>query len=109
MLGNGASPDKRAAVFDLLPHGDKYRVVFDNGDHMVFNGGYTQESGLFMQFIGNDSPHTVAATTALIHKQLSLLTSKFLDAYLKDDADAKVWLVQSAAETLGRAGAWVTK
>ena len=109
MLGNGASPDKRSAVFDLLPSGDKYRVVFENGDHMVFGGDTNRMNEAFLQHIGNKSPRTDAATTALINNQLRIITQKFLDANLKGDGGAKSWLHQDAASALGNAGTWTKK
>jgi predicted dienelactone hydrolase len=109
MLGNGASPDKRSAVFDALPPGDKYRVIFENGDHMAFNGGATQESETFLQLIDNRSAQTNATTAALIHATANTLTLKFLDAYVKDEASARVWLANDAAQALGSAGVWDRK
>jgi hypothetical protein len=109
MLGNGASPDKRSAVYDALPVGDKYRVIFENGYHMVFNGGATQESETFLQFIDNRSARTNPTTAALIHAKANTLTLKFLDAYVKDDAKAKLWLANEAAQILGDAGVWDRK
>ncbi len=109
MLGNGASPDRRAAVFDALPAGDKYRVIFDKGDHMVFGGGAVRESEVFLRFIDNNSPRTDAATATLIQDKTSALTLQFLDAYLKSDASAKAWLVKDAAPFVGGAGEWVQK
>jgi predicted dienelactone hydrolase len=108
MLGNGASPDKRAAVYDALPAGDKYRVIFENGDHMVFNGA-TRESEIFLQFIDNRSARTNFETVSLIHAKASALTLAFLDAYVKDDDKAKLWLVKDAAKALGSAGVWDQK
>jgi dienelactone hydrolase len=109
MLGNGASPDRRAAAFDVLPPIDKFRVVFENGDHMVFGGGAMRESDTFLQFIGNKSAHTDAATAAVIQDKTKTLTLKFLEAYLKDDASAKAWLANEAAKALGSAGVWAQK
>ncbi len=109
MLGNGAAPDKRAAVYDMLPAGDKYRVIFENGDHMVFNGGATAESETFLQFIDNRNAKTDAATAAIIQEKTKMLTLTFLDAYLKNNAPAKAWLANNAAKDLSSAGAWAQK
>jgi predicted dienelactone hydrolase len=109
MLGNGASPDRRAAVFDALPAGDKYRVIFDKGDHMVFNGGAVRESEVFLQFIDNSSPRTDTTTAALIQDKTNALTLQFLDAYLKNDANAKAWLAKDAAPSISGTGEWAQK
>jgi dienelactone hydrolase len=109
VLGNGATPDRRAALYDLQPPGDKYRVVFENGDHMVFNGGAVRESEIFRQVIEDRKPHSDPATAALIHEKTKLVTLKFLDAYVKDDAAAKAWLSDSAATAIGAAGTWAKK
>jgi predicted dienelactone hydrolase len=109
MLGNGASPDRRAAVFDALPAGDKYRVIFDKGDHMVFNGGAARESEVFLQFIDNSSPRTDTTTATLIQNKTNALTLQFLDAYLKSDASAKAWLAKDAAPSISGTGEWAQK
>jgi predicted dienelactone hydrolase len=104
MLGNGASPERRAAVFDALPAGDKYRVIFDKGDHMVFNGGAVRESEMFLQFIDNNSPRTDSATAALIQDKTNVFTLKFLDAYVKNDPSAIAWLAKDATQAMGSSG-----
>jgi predicted dienelactone hydrolase len=109
MLGNGASPDKRAAVFDLLPAGDKYRVVFNNGDHMVFGGGSTVESDKFLQIIDHRHARTDATTAAVIQEKTKSLTLQFLDAYLKNEPNAKAWLSRDAAQAIGSTGVLVQK
>lgn len=109
MLGNGATPDRRAAVHDVLPAGDKYRVIFENGDHMVFNGGAIRESEMFTRLIDDRKPRTDAATAAIIQDKTKVLTLKFLDAYVKGDAAAKAWLVNDAASAIGTAGSWSKK
>ncbi len=109
MIGNGANPDKRAALFDVQPPGDKYRVVFENGDHMVFNGGAMRETETFSQLIDDRKKRTDAPTAKLIQEKTQTLTLKYLDAYLKNDASAKQWLVNDAAKVLGDAGVWAAK
>jgi dienelactone hydrolase len=109
MIGNGANPDKRAALFDAQPPGDKYRVIFENGDHMVFNGGAVRESEIFAHVIEHRNKRTDATTAATIQEKTKLITLKYLDAYLKDDAGAKLWLIRDAAKALGDAGSWATK
>ena len=38
VVGNGATPDKRMAVFAALPKGDKGHLVLQDADHMTFGG-----------------------------------------------------------------------
>jgi predicted dienelactone hydrolase len=38
VVGNGATPDKRMAVFAALPKGDKAHLVLQDADHMTFSG-----------------------------------------------------------------------
>jgi predicted dienelactone hydrolase len=109
MIGSGATPERRAAVYDALPPGNKYRVIFENGDHMVFNGGAISESVRFMQIIDNKSPRTDAATSAVIQEKTKLTTLAFLDAYLKNDTAAKTWLTDDAAKSIGATGSWSRK
>ncbi len=38
VLGNGATPEQRMALFDHLPAGQKARLVLHNADHFTFSG-----------------------------------------------------------------------
>jgi dienelactone hydrolase len=109
MIGNGANPKKRAALFDAQPAGDKYRVVFENGDHSIFSGGTIRESEMFSQLIDDRKKRTDPETAKRIQEKTKTLTLKYLDAYLKNDASAKQWLVNEAAKVLGDAGVWAVK
>lgn len=109
VIGNGTTPAKRAALFDAQPPGDKYRVVFEGGDHFVFNGGELRESAVLPDLLGNTSAKTDPATAKVIYERTQRLTLKFLDAYLKGDGAAKAWLANDAAKWIGDAGAWSAK
>jgi dienelactone hydrolase len=109
MIGSGATPDKRAATFDRLPAGDKYRVIFENGDHMVFNGGAIHESEVFTRMIENKNARTDAATSVVIVEKTKLTTLKFLDAYIKGDNAARAWLARDAVNAIGATGVWSKK
>ncbi len=106
MIGNGANAERRSRVYDVLPGPEKYRVVFANGDHMVFNGGATNESATFLQFIENKSTRTDQSTASLIHEKGSFLTLKFLDAHVKSDLASKLWLKREANNFLGVSASW---
>ncbi len=109
VIGNGANPDKRAALFDAQPPGDKYRIVFENGDHIVFGGGAVSDSERIARAIGYREKSTDPDTATLIQTQTKALTLKFLDAYLRSNADAKAWLNNDAAKAIGTAGEWSAK
>lgn len=109
VMGTGAIPKNRAAVFDVQPEGNKYRVVFERGDHSVFNGGDVREAAWLARVTGEFRDVTDAATAKTIHAKTQLITLKYLDAYLKGDALAKSWLTTEAAKALADAGEWSFK
>ena len=109
VMGNANNPKNRAAVFDAQNAGDKYRVVFADGDHAVFSGDAVREAVSRNRVAGEDRAGTPVATVKVIHEQISTITLKYLDAYLKGDATVKSWLITDAAKTLGNAGVWSYK
>ena len=109
VLGAGSNPKNRAALFDAQVAGDKFRVVFDGGDHSVFNGGELREALWINRVTGENHESTTAATAQIIREKTSELTLKFLDAYVKGDAKAKAWLRDDAKSALGAAGEWSAK
>ncbi len=109
VMGTDSHPKKRAAVFDAQNAGDKYRVIFSDGDHSIFNGGSMREATWLNRVTGEDHASTPVATAKVIHDKTSVLTLKFLDAYLKGNAEAKSWLGEDAVKTLGDAGEWSYK
>ena len=109
VMGTGSNPKNRAAVFDAQTEGDKYRVIFADGDHSVFNGGGVREAAWLNGITGENLEATSAATAKLIHEKTSAITLKYLDAYLKGDAAAKLWLAYDASKALGDVGEWSYK
>ena len=89
--------------------GDKFRVVFDGGDHSVFNGGELRDAAWLNRVTGENHESTTGATARVIREKTSMLTLKFLDAYLKGDTKAKSWLRDDAKSALGDAGDWSAK
>lgn len=106
VMGTGSIPKNRAAVFDAQNAGDKYRVVFADGDHALFNGGNVGEAAWLKRVTGENHERTPAATAKAIQDKICALTLHFLDAYLKGDAAAQLWLEKDAAKTLGDAAEW---
>lgn len=109
VMSMGSSPKKRAALFDEQPGGDKYRVVFEGGDHAVFGGGDLRDAAWLNRVTGESHESTPVATARVIREKTTLLTLKFLDAYLKADGKAKAWLAEDAKAALGDAGVWSAK
>ncbi len=117
VMGTGSHPKNRAAVFDAQNAGDKYRVIFADGDHSVFaggdqsaaGGGNVREAAWLNRVMGENHASTSAATAKVIHEKASAITLKYLDAYLKSDETARSWLTLDAAKVLGEAGEWSYK
>jgi dienelactone hydrolase len=109
VMATGSNAGNRAALFDAQPPGDKFRVVFERGDHAVFGGGDERDSA-WMQHVTGERRHvTDAATARLIRLQTQRVTLRFLDAYLKNDAAARAWLASDAAKALAGSGEWSVK
>lgn len=75
---NTTKPEDRLKVFPALPKGDKYELVFEDGDHMAFSD---------VNLAGRQSNRNPNH-----HRAILALTTAFFDAYLKKDATAKNWL-----------------
>ena len=75
------SPESRQRVYAALPRGDKYQLVFEGGEHFAFgdSGGFRTR--------GRDPNH---------HPAIQQISTRFWDAYLRDDAAAKAWLQSKA-------------
>ena len=109
VLGTGSNPQNRAAVFDAQNAGDKYRVVFADGDHSVFSGGTVREAAWLNRVTGEDHANTSVATKKVIYEKTRIITLKYLDAYLKGDVTAKSWLATEVEKVLGDVGEWSFK
>jgi hypothetical protein len=72
---------------------DQYLLTFTGGDHMVFSGRARLAPG--------------GENDALFQRYILLSSTAFWDAYLRNDATAKAWLVDgSFAAVLGKLGVW---
>ena len=109
VMSSGGNSKNRAALFDAQIAGDKFRVIFEGGDHSVFNGGALREAEWLNRVTGEIHPGTTAATASVIREKTNAVTLKFLDAYVKSDAKAKAWLFGDAESVLGDAGEWSAK
>jgi dienelactone hydrolase len=109
VMATGSNAKNRAAVFDAQNAGDKYRVIFADGDHSVFNGGNLREAEWLNRVTSENHETTSVATARVIHEKTRLVTLKFLDAYLKEDVSARTWLTDGAEKALAEAGEWSQK
>ena len=88
VVGNGATPDKRAGVYAALPLGNKAMLLLKDADHMTFGGVTGRAAGILPR---------EAVTTQLQPQQHALVarvTTDWWRAYLQGDAAAKARLQQ---------------
>lgn len=109
VLGNGATAENRARVFDLLPEGGKYLANFELGDHAVFGGGPPREQVWLRAMGASAAVGTPPEAWAPIQAAVARTSTAFLDAHLREDADARRWLAGDAATRLGVALDWRVK
>jgi len=88
------SPDERTRPFYALPPGQKYLLVFKDGDHAVFAG---RAQALLDR---KRAPEAVEADARIV-RATQVLTLAFWDAYLKGNANAERWLVTQSRRMLG--------
>jgi predicted dienelactone hydrolase len=92
-IGDTAAADRRKP-FDAIKSPHQYLVTFDGADHGIFAGGKMRVN----------SPQN-----QLFYEQVDKLTTEFLDAYLKGDADAQRWLDSEASTYLGKSAKFENK
>ncbi|MDA7975519.1 MAG: dienelactone hydrolase [Pirellulales bacterium] len=93
MLSN-QTVESRRAVFEALPSGNAYELVFDKARHSAFSDRPRQ----------NEPPHNPKHHTAI-----QVITTAFWDAYLQNNKQAKKWLKEEAAKILDPNDVWQTK
>ncbi|MDR1140142.1 MAG: alpha/beta fold hydrolase [Planctomycetaceae bacterium] len=71
-------PEDRRIPFDSITGTDQYLVIFKNGNHLLFSG-HPRMFGL-------------TAMEKKCQPIIAEITRHFLDAYLKDNIEAKTWL-----------------
>jgi predicted dienelactone hydrolase len=93
VLERGTTPDNRTQPFRYMPPPDKFLLVLEGADHMVFNGGRA--------VLADDTNNSAIA------REVRLATLAFWKAYLQDDAGAKRFLQDGGMRAaLGDAGTW---
>jgi hypothetical protein len=76
--------------FDSIQNAPQFLITFQDGDHMIFSGRSTAFS---------------AEKKAALLASICENTTKFWEAYLRDDAAAKAWLTNGGAKkALGELG-----
>jgi hypothetical protein len=88
VLGNGATPDKRIAVFAALPPGGKAQLVLQDADHMTFGG----QTGRAAEIVPRES--VTRDQQARDHALVAAITTDWWRATLLDDAVARARLVE---------------
>ena len=77
-LEGNFDPLNRRIPYDSITGPEQYLVIFKGGDHMLFSG--------------HPRPLGRSEMEKRCQPLIAEMTLKFLDAYLKDDAEAKTWL-----------------
>nr|WP_231617855.1 acetylhydrolase [Novipirellula aureliae] len=83
-LNNRVTPQFRREVYEALPEGDKYELVFDGGHHFAFG----DSEGFRTR--GRDPNH---------HPAIQKISLEFWDAYLRANSSSRQWL-QSKQPTI---------
>lgn len=101
VIGNGATPERRQAVFAALPPGGKAHLVLQDADHMTF-GGQTDRAA---EVIARDP--VARERQAVHHATLAAITTDWWLATLRNDGAARARLVAPA--TLQAGDLWQQK
>ena len=86
VLNDDTTVADRTLPFQYMPAGDKYLLVLDDADHMLFGGLNTAQR------------KASAARDAEIKADVKAVTLAFWNAYLKADGSAKSWLATGRGE-----------
>lgn len=101
VLGNGASPDRRAGVFAALPAGNKAQLVLKDADHMTFGGQTRRAAGILPRAAVTQS------LQARHHALIAGITTDWWRAHLQGDVAARTRLLKPAgldAQDIWQAG-----
>lgn len=100
VVGNKATPDKRAAVFAALPAGRKAMLLLKDADHMTFGGGTGNAAGILLR------EAVTSQLQAQHHALVARITADWWRTHLMDDAPAKARLQKP--QGLGALDSWQT-
>ncbi len=90
VVGSGATPDRRMAVFGALPPGDKAHLVLKDADHMTFGG----QTGWPAEIIPREQVTRELQTAH--HTLVAAITTDWWRATLMADASARERLIAPA-------------
>ena len=100
VVGSGATPDKRAAVFGVLPPGNKAMLLLKDADHMTFGGVTGRAAGILPR----------EAVTAQLqpqhHALVARISTDWWRVHLMGDGQAKARLQKP--EGLAAQDTWQT-
>lgn len=86
VLGSGATPERRMAVFGALPPGDKGHLVLKDADHMTFGG----QTGRAVEILPREA--VTRELQSAHHTLVAAVTTDWWRATLRDDAAARTRL-----------------
>lgn len=95
IVGTGATPDKRMAVFGALPAGGKGHLVLQDADHMTFGG----QIGRAAEIVPRES--VTRDLQAAHHAALAAITTDWWRASLQGDEAARARLIAPAGLRAG--------
>jgi predicted dienelactone hydrolase len=96
VVGNGATPETRRAVYEALPPQRRALLWLDGADHFAFSGGESVPGRA-----------SVRRSDAEVHRVVRAVGVAFWRATLQDDAPARAWLDGDGPRALlGPADAW---
>ncbi len=101
VVGNGATADKRIAVFAALPPGGKAQLVLQDADHMTFAG----QTGRAAEIVPRES--VTRDQQARDHALMAAITADWWRATLLDDTAARARLIEPVG--LGPGDLWQQK
>jgi hypothetical protein len=101
VAGTDATPERRAAVFDALPAGNKAQLVLQDADHMTFAG----QTGRAVEIVPREQ--VTRNLQPAHHALVASITSDWWRATLMGDAAARTRL--AAPPGLGQGDTWLQK
>lgn len=103
VLGNGATPQRRAAVFAALPAGRKAMLLLKDADHFTFGGVQDASASVRLDQLRESTARQYQAQ----HQALvAAITSSWWQAHLRGDRAAHTYLASPAG--VGPLGSWHT-
>lgn len=102
---SGVGAAERRLPYDGMAGPNKLLLIFDGGDHMVFSGRIKAKGFDFLRRGKRDDAADDRRRELILES-----STAFWDAYLKDDAKARQWLLDGGfAKALGKEGTFEVK